>query len=71
MVWVVLGVTTTIINLIWVTHALCTDVMVRGDAGVVQTQEGVGPTLPSSNMYMQILTPNPYHSLTNHKPGKI
>ena len=45
-VWVSLGVTATVIDVNWVTQALCSDVMVRGDVGV----EGVGRAVPSSNM---------------------
>ena len=71
MLWVGLGVTRTVINVNWVTQALCSDVMLRGDVGVVLTQEGVGHAPPSSNMYVPLLTPHPYHSLNNHKPGKI
>ena len=54
-VWVGLGVTVTVIDVNWVTHALCSDLMVRGDVGVGLTQEGVGHALPSSNMYDDIL----------------
>ena len=43
----------------WVTHALCSDVMVRRDVGLVSAQVGVGRALPSFNMYNdQLLSAN-------------
>ena len=66
MVWVGLGVTATVIDVNWVKHALCSDVMVRGDVGVVLAQEGVGHALPSSNMYVLSLAYYPPFTLCHY-----